>query len=116
MLGTPKLYAVLQLGSHKSGVEGENHLPCSAGHASFDAAHDMVGFLGCKCTLPGHIEILINQHPQDTLLRTDLDPLLVHLAFVLEIAPCWVQNLALGFVELHEVHIMVKKSESFLHE
>jgi len=38
------------MGSHESGVKGQNHCPRPAGHASFDAAQDTVGFLGCRCT------------------------------------------------------------------
>ena len=57
MLGAPELNAILQVGSHKSRVEGENHLPQPAGHTSFHAAQDTVGFLGCKRTLPGHVEL-----------------------------------------------------------
>lgn len=34
MLGAPNLDVALQVGSHKSEVEGENHLP--AGHAAFE--------------------------------------------------------------------------------
>jgi len=34
--------------SHQSRVDGQNHLPQPAGHASFDASQDMVGLLGCK--------------------------------------------------------------------
>ncbi|KAK4825444.1 hypothetical protein QYF61_027474 [Mycteria americana] len=40
MLGAPELNAVLQVRSHESGVEVEDHLPRPAGHASFDAAQD----------------------------------------------------------------------------
>ncbi|KAK4827563.1 hypothetical protein QYF61_019187 [Mycteria americana] len=104
MLRPPELHAVLQMGSHKSGVEGQNHLPQPAGHASFDAAQDTVGFLGCKCTLPGHVELLINQHPHVLLLRAALNPFSAQPVFVLGIALTHVQDLALGFVELHEVH------------
>ncbi|KAK4810558.1 hypothetical protein QYF61_004521 [Mycteria americana] len=64
---------------------------------------DMVGFLGCKCTLPGHVELLINQHPQVLLLRAGLNPFPAQPVFVLGIAPTHVQALALGLVELHEV-------------
>ena len=39
-------------------AEWQNHLPQPAGHASFDAAQDMVGFLGCRHTLLGHVELL----------------------------------------------------------
>ncbi|KAK4827484.1 hypothetical protein QYF61_018784 [Mycteria americana] len=71
--GPQRLNAVLQAGSHESGVEEENHLPRPAGHCSFDAAQDMVGFLGCKCTLPRHDEPLIDQHPQALLLTAALN-------------------------------------------
>jgi len=62
MLGAPELDAVLQVGSHKSGVKGQNHLSQPVGHVSLDAAQDMVGFLGCKHTLPAHVELLIHQY------------------------------------------------------
>ncbi|KAK4821962.1 hypothetical protein QYF61_004966 [Mycteria americana] len=104
MLGAPELDAALQVGSHKSGVEGQNHLPRPAGHAPFDAGQDTVGFLGCRRTLPGHVELLINQHPQVLLLRAALNPFSAQPVFVLGIAPTHVQDLALGLAELHEVH------------
>jgi len=63
MLGAPELDTGLQVGSHKSGVKGQNHLPRPAGHDSLDAAQDMVGFLGCKRTLLAHVELLIHQYP-----------------------------------------------------
>ncbi|KAK4832374.1 hypothetical protein QYF61_022229 [Mycteria americana] len=62
----------------------------------------MFGLLGCKCTLP--VELLINQHPQVLLLRAALNPFSAQPVFVLGIAPPHVQDLALGLVELHEVH------------
>jgi len=37
--------AGLQVGSHESGAEGQNPLPRPAGHASLDAAQDMICFL-----------------------------------------------------------------------
>ncbi|KAK4825708.1 hypothetical protein QYF61_002067 [Mycteria americana] len=103
MLGAPELNAVVQLGSHESGVEGQNHLPRPAGHTSFDAAQDTVGFLGCKRQLPAHGELLINQHPRVLLLRAALSPFSIQPVFVLGIALTHVQDLALGLVELHEV-------------
>ena len=47
----------LQVGSHQSGAEGQNHLPQPAGHSAFDTAQDTVGLLGCKRTLEGHLEL-----------------------------------------------------------
>ena len=74
MLGAPELDTVLQVGSHESGVEGENHLPQPAGRNSFDAAQDLVGFLDCERTLLGHIQFFLQQDPQ-VLCRTALNPL-----------------------------------------
>ncbi|GAB0205260.1 hypothetical protein GRJ2_002991600 [Grus japonensis] len=105
VLGTPDLDTVLQVESHKSRVEGQNHLPRPAGHTSFDAAQDTVGFLGCKRTLLAHVELLINQYPQVLLLRAALNPFPAQPLAALGIAPTHVQNLALGLVELHGVHI-----------
>ena len=48
VLVTPELDTVLQGGSHQSSVDGKDHLPQPAGHASLDATQDTVGFLGCK--------------------------------------------------------------------
>jgi len=45
VLRAPELDAGLQVGSHQSRSEGQNHLPQPAGHASFDAAQDMDGLL-----------------------------------------------------------------------
>ncbi|KAK4831823.1 hypothetical protein QYF61_019346 [Mycteria americana] len=87
MLGTTELNTVLQAGSHKSGVEVENHLPPPAGHTSFDAAQDTIGFLGCKCTLPGHTQFFIHQYPQVLLHRAALNPLITQLVCMLGIAP-----------------------------
>ncbi|GAB0206720.1 mitochondrial enolase superfamily member 1 [Grus japonensis] len=105
VLGPPELDAVLQVGSLKSGVEGQDHLPRPAGHSSvFDAAQDTVGFLGCKHTLLTHVELLINQYPQVLLLRAAFNPFSTQPIVVLGNAPTHVQDLALGLVELHAVH------------
>ncbi|KAK4828488.1 hypothetical protein QYF61_026759 [Mycteria americana] len=66
-------------------------------------AQDTVGCLGCKCTLLGHVEFLINQHPQVLLLRAALNPFSAQHVFVLGIVLTHVQDLALGLVELHKV-------------
>jgi len=83
VLGAPELDAGLQVGSHQSRVEGQNHLSRPAGHAAFDAAEDTVGFLGCEHTLSGHVELLVNQHPQVLLLRAALSPFSAQPVFVL---------------------------------
>ena len=97
----PELDAGLQVGSHQSGAEGQNHLPQPAGHASFGAARDTIGLLGCESTLPGRVEFLVNQHHQ--VLRAALNPCIPQPLFVVGIAPAHVQDLTLGLGELHEV-------------
>jgi len=87
-------------GSQQSGAEGQRPLPYPTGHPAGDAAQAMAGLLGCKHTLPGHVELLINQHPQVLLCRAALCPV-----FVLGISPTHVQDIALDLVELHEVHM-----------
>ncbi|KAK4807044.1 hypothetical protein QYF61_018385 [Mycteria americana] len=102
VLRTPELDAVLQVGSHQSGIEEQNHLPRLAGHASFDAAQDAVGFLGCKHTLTAHVQLFIYQYPQVLLHRAALNPFIPQSLLIWGIALTQVQDLALGLVELHE--------------
>jgi len=83
------------VGSHQSGAEGQNPLPHPAG----DAAQGMVG-LGCECTLLGHLEFLVNQHPQFLLLRAALNPFSAQPVFVLGIALTHVQTLHLTLLNL----------------
>jgi len=63
----------------------------------------MVGFLGCECTLLGHVELLVSQYPQVLLLRTVVDPFSAQPLFVLGIPLTQGQDLVLGLVQLHEV-------------
>jgi len=104
VLRTPELNAGLQVGSHWSGAEGQNHLPRPAGHASLDAAQDMVGLLGCERTLSAHVQLFIHQYPQ-VLLRAALNPFIPQSVLILEITPTQVQDLSLGLAEPHEIHI-----------
>jgi len=66
---------VLQVGSHESRVEEQNHLPRPASHASFDAAQHMVDLLGCERTWLDHAELLVDQYPQALLLSAALNSL-----------------------------------------
>lgn len=50
---------VLQVGSHESRVQGENHLPQPAGHTFSDVAKGTAGFMGCEHTLMRHIELFV---------------------------------------------------------
>ena len=94
-----ELEAGLQVGFHQSRVEGQNHLPQPAGHASFGAAQDAVCFLGCKHALPGWAA-----PPSPSLSRAALNPFSTQPVLILGFAPTHVQDLALSLLELHEVH------------
>jgi len=48
VLRAPELDTRLQVGSHQSRVEGQNHLPQPACQAAFDAAQDTVGLLAAS--------------------------------------------------------------------
>ncbi|KAK4824308.1 hypothetical protein QYF61_013053 [Mycteria americana] len=87
VLRAPELDAVLQVGSHQSRVEGQNPLPRPAGHASFDAAQDMVGLLGCKCTLLTHVQLFVHQYPQVLFRRAGLDHIILQPVLKPRIAP-----------------------------
>jgi len=70
----PELDAGLQVGSHQSRVEGQNHLPPPAGHPSLDAAQDTVGHLGSKHMLLAHVQLFVQQDLQDLLCGAVLNP------------------------------------------
>ncbi|KAK4816043.1 hypothetical protein QYF61_011051 [Mycteria americana] len=105
VLRAPELDAVLQVGSHQSRGEGQDHLPQPTGHASFDAAQDMVGFLGCKRTLLAHVQLFIHQYPQVLLHRAALNPFIPQLVLIPGVTLNQVQDLALALVEPPEVHM-----------
>lgn len=46
------------------GVEGQKHLPQTAGPISFNAAQDIFGFLGCRCTLLHHLNFSSTDIPR----------------------------------------------------
>ena len=101
-LGDPELNTVLQVGSHKCGVEGTITSLDLLGTHRFDAAQDVVGFLGCKRTVSAHVELLISEHSH-VLLRATPNSFSTQPLLLLGITPSHVQHLALGIVELHEV-------------
>ncbi|KAK4831400.1 hypothetical protein QYF61_017531 [Mycteria americana] len=86
-------------------AEEENHLPQPAGHASCYAAQDMVGLLGYEHTLLAHVQLFIHQYPQVLLCRAALDHIIPQPVLILGVALTQVQDLALGLVEAHEVHM-----------
>jgi len=65
------------MGSHKSRVKGKNHLPRPDGHDSFYAAQDIVGFVGCKNTLPVHVQFFNHLSPGFIWDRVNFQLLLI---------------------------------------
>jgi len=103
VLWAPELGTVLQVGSHKSGVEGQNHVLRPDGHTSLAVTQATVGLLGCKHILLAHVESSINCHSSIRLLRDALMSFSAEPVSVLGIALTQMQNLAVGLVELSEV-------------
>ena len=79
-------------------TEGDNHLPCPAGHPSFDAAQDTVVFPGYKQTLLFLVKLLMHQNLQVLLRRAALKEL-CHSINKSEIALTQMKHLALDLVE-----------------
>lgn len=72
---------------------------------TFLLMQETAGFLGCRCTLPPHIELLIYQHSHMWLiLRAALNTFSAQPVFVLGIVLIQRQDLAYGLAVLHEVH------------
>ena len=63
----------------------------------------MAGFLGCKGTLLARVQLPIHQNPQVLFSRAVLHPYISWLVLILRVAVIELQDLALGFVESHEV-------------
>ena len=85
-------------------MEWQNHPPRPSGHAAFDTAQDMVGLPGCKRILWAPVQVFINQCPQVLLGRAAPNSFSAQPVSVLGIAPTQMQDLALGLLELYEVH------------
>ena len=96
VLKAPELDAGLQVRSHQSRVA--DHLSQCAGHASFDAAQDMV-VLGCEGTLRAYVQRFIHPYSQVLLNRAALNPFVHQPVLTLIVTPTKVQDPTLGFVE-----------------
>jgi len=98
VLRSPELDAGLQVRSHRSRAEGQNHLPQP------DATQDTVGFLGCEHSLVAHVQLLIQHYPLVLLYKAAFNPFIPQPLRTPGVAPTQVQDIALGLVEPHEVH------------
>ncbi|KAK4815207.1 hypothetical protein QYF61_021826 [Mycteria americana] len=87
VLRTPELDTALQVRSHQSRAEGQNHLPRPAGHAALDAAQDTVGLLGCEHTLSARVQLFVHRYPQVLLRRAALDHIIPQPVWKPRIAP-----------------------------
>ena len=91
--------------AHQCRVEGQDHVPQTPGHASFDRVQDMFGFQGGEILL-AHVQLPIHQHPQDLFSRAVLSSFVSQLLLTVGFAVNKVQDLALGFVEPHAVLLL----------
>ena len=64
MLGSPHRDAVLQVGSHKTGLEGLAHVPVPADLGSFPCSPAHGCFLGWQHQVLAHSELLLHGHPK----------------------------------------------------
>ena len=103
VVSTSHLDTVLQVRPHQRRVEGQDHLPQPAGHASFEAVHDTVGFLGCKGTMLADVQPAIHQYSQVFFSKAALSPFIPKLVLAVDAALIQVHDLALGFLEPHDV-------------
>ena len=75
----------------------------NACHASFDAAQDIVDFLGCKGTLLAHVQLRIHQYLLSAFWQGCSLSLHPSACSDSGVGTTQVQDFALGFVEPHEV-------------
>ncbi|RMC19236.1 hypothetical protein DUI87_03842 [Hirundo rustica rustica] len=64
----PELDTALKVWPHQCRVQGQNELPAPAGHAIPDPGQDAPGPIGHLGTLLAHVQLVINQKPQDFFL------------------------------------------------
>lgn len=113
LLGSPGVNPKLEVESVESRAEGEEHLPHPAVHTCFDVAMVTVGFLGCKYTTPGHLEVFLNQQLQVLLLRAPLNLFSTQLGFLLRIAPTHLPDLEVSLFELRSIYRVSSPLPSF---
>ncbi|KAK4806245.1 hypothetical protein QYF61_013389 [Mycteria americana] len=105
VVGGPKLNTVFEVRPHQCRVQGHDHFPSPAGHATFDTSQDAVGLLGHLGTLLAHIQVAVNQHPQALLCLAAFQPLFPKPVALHGVAVTQVQDLALGLVEPHTIDL-----------
>ncbi|KAK4818648.1 hypothetical protein QYF61_016619, partial [Mycteria americana] len=101
----PKQNTVFEVQPHQCQVQGHDHIPSPAGHAIFHTSQDAIGFLGCLGTLLAHIQAAVNQHPQVLFCLAAFQPLFPKPVALHGVAVAQVQDLALGLVKPHTIHL-----------
>ncbi|KAK4816301.1 hypothetical protein QYF61_014599 [Mycteria americana] len=90
----------------ESGVQqGHDHFPTPAGHAIFDTSQDAIGLLGHLGTLPAHIQLAVDQHPQVLFYQAAFQPLFPKPVALHGVVVTQVQDPALGLAEPHTIDL-----------
>ncbi|KAK4831254.1 hypothetical protein QYF61_016486 [Mycteria americana] len=94
----PKLNTVVEVRPHQCRVQGHDHSPSPAGHATSDTSQDAIGFLGHLGTLLAHIQLAVNQHPQVLFCQAAFQPLFpkpvaLHGVAVAQLCACFLAAL-----------------------
>ncbi|KAK4829782.1 LOW QUALITY PROTEIN: hypothetical protein QYF61_006581 [Mycteria americana] len=101
----PKLNTVFEVRPHQCRVQGHNHFPSPAGCTIPDTSQDTIGLLGHLGTLPAHIHMAIDQHPQVLFHRAAFQPLCPKPVALHGVVVTQVQDLALGLVEPYTIDL-----------
>ena len=92
------------MGPQECRVEGDSYLPHPAGHASLDAAQDMVGFWAARA-----LRWLMSRFPSPSTTKYfssgPCSILTSPFVLIAGVDITQVQDLTLGFVEPHDVHL-----------
>lgn len=103
VLGIPGVDAVFQVGSQQS--TGLKSPPSPAAHTALDAAQVASGLLGCECTLPAHVQPLIQQHPHILLGRAALEMFIPQPLLIPGVAQPRCSTLHLALLKPHVFHM-----------
>ena len=113
ILGTPKMDAVLQVGFHRRRVEGQNELPCPAGHTSLYIGQDTTGLQSHICWLESNFSSTCT--PQVLFCGAALNPFIPQPVLILGISLAQGQGLAFHLVELREFYMGIQPVKIPLH-
>ncbi|KAK4820465.1 LOW QUALITY PROTEIN: hypothetical protein QYF61_027747 [Mycteria americana] len=99
----PKPKTAFEVRPHQCQVQGDHRFPTPAGHTIFDTSQDAIGFFGHLGTLPAHIQLAVDQHPQVLFHQAAFQPLFPKPVALHGVVVTQVQDPALSLVEPHTV-------------